>query len=159
MMNLEARKQYMEILREKYLKADKKEKGKILDEYCRNTGQERKYVIKKFRYKVKLKEMRKKRKEYYDGYVKATLASIWKIFDYPCGQRLEPLLKTEIERLRRLKEINCSDETAKKLKQMGSATIDRRLRHEKEVLLLNRKTQEQESFVNSSGADKSERRL
>lgn len=54
MMNIEARKQYMETLRERYLKANKKEKGEILNEYCRNTGQDRKYVIKKFRYKVKL---------------------------------------------------------------------------------------------------------
>jgi len=138
-MNLEARKQYMETLREKYLKADKMEKGKILDEYCRNTSQDRKYAIKKFRYKVKLKETRKKRKEYYDGRVKATLAEVWKIFDYPCGQRLKPLLKSEVDRLRELKEISCSDETAYKLKKMGLATIDRKLKHEKEVLLLNRK--------------------
>ena len=61
-MNIEARKQYMETLRERYLRAGKKEKGQILDEYCRNTGQERKYVIKKFRYKVKLKEARKPKK-------------------------------------------------------------------------------------------------
>ena len=44
-MNIEARKQYMETLREKYLRANKKEKGRILDEYCNNTKQERKYVI------------------------------------------------------------------------------------------------------------------
>jgi len=43
-MNIEARKQYMETLREKYFKASKKEKGIILNEYCRNTKQERKYA-------------------------------------------------------------------------------------------------------------------
>jgi len=138
-MDIEARKQYMETLREKYLKAGKAEKGGILDEYCRNTGQERKYVIKKFRYKVKLKETRKAKKEYYDGYVKAALAAVWKIFDYPCGQRLKPLLKAETDRLRNFEELKCSDEVAEKLKKMGSATIDRKLKHEKEVLLLNKK--------------------
>src|SRR3990167_6627599 len=139
MMNIEAKKQYMETLREKYLKSNKKEKGKILDEYCRNTEQERKYAIKKFKYKVKLRESRKQRKEYYDGYVKIALINIWKIFDYPCGQRLKPLLETETEKLRNLKEIMCSDEVSEKLKKMGIATIDRKLKHEKEVLLLNRK--------------------
>ena len=138
-MNQEARKQYMETLRERYLKANKREKGGILNEYCRNTGQERKYVSKKFRYKVKLKETRKPKKEYYDGYVKVALAAIWKIFDYPCGQRLKPLLRTETDRLRNLKEIKCSDEVVRKLKKMGSATIDRKLKHEKEVLMLGRK--------------------
>jgi len=138
-MNIEARKQYMETLRERYLKAGKEEKGGILDEYCRNTGQERKYVIKKFRYKVKLKETRKPKKEYYDGYVKAALVQIWKIFDCPCGQRLKPLLEPETDRLRNFGELKCSDEVAEKLKKMGSATIDRKLKHEKEVLLLDRK--------------------
>jgi len=138
-MNIEARKQYMETLRERYLKADKKEKGKILDEYCRNTNQDRKYVSKKFRYKVKLKETRKPKKEYYDGSAKAALSQIWKIFDYPCGQRLKPLAETETDRLRSFGEIKCSDEIAGKIKKMSSATIDRKLKHEKEVLLLNRK--------------------
>lgn len=57
MMNTEAKQQYMETLRERYLKGSKKRKGEMLDEYCRNTGQERIYVGKKFRYKVKRKEV------------------------------------------------------------------------------------------------------
>ena len=136
MMNFEAKKQYMETLREKYLKGSKKAKSLVLDEYCGNTGQDRKYASKKFRYKVKLKEKgsRKPRGETYDGQVRAVLVKVWKIFDYACGQRLEPLLKDELDRLRRLKEIVCSDEIAKKLKIISSASIDRNLEHEKEVL-------------------------
>lgn len=139
MMDIRARKQYMDTLREKYLKSSKKGKGTILDEYCRNTGQERKYVIKKFRYKVRTKENRKPRKEKYGGDVKAVLVKMWEIFDYPCGQRLGPSIKDELERLRRQKEIVCAEETAKKLYAMGTATIDRKLKHEKEVLLFNKK--------------------
>lgn len=141
MMNKEAKYQYMETLRQRYLKGSKKEKGLILDEYCRNTGQDRKYSIKKFRYKVRLKrpEQRKPRKEYYDGYVRAALARLWEIFDYPCGQRLEPLLKTEIGRLRKLGEVVCSDETENKLKEITISTVDKKLEHEKEVLKLKRK--------------------
>lgn len=129
----------METLREKYLKGSKKEKGEILDEYCRNTGQERRYVGKKFRYKVKLKEIRKNHREYYDGETKAVLAEIWKIFDYPCGARLKTSLTDETEKLRILGEIKCSDEVADKLQKIGVATIDRKLKHEKEVLLLSEK--------------------
>lgn len=139
MMNIEARKQYMQTLRERYLKANKKEKGEILNEYCRNTGQNRKYAIKKFRYKVKLKETRKRRKEIYDGQVKTALVKIWKIFDYSCGQRLKTLIRDETEKLIKYEEIICSDEVLKKLLAIGSATIDRKLRHEKSVLLLNKK--------------------
>lgn len=131
----------MQTLRERYLKASKKEKGQILDEYCRNTKEDRKYAIKKFRYKVKLKkpEERKPRKEYYDGRVRATLVKVWGIFDYPCGQRLKPILEEETNRLRELGEIICSDKTADKLKNISMATIDRKLEHEKHVLWQKRK--------------------
>ena len=141
-MNKEAREQYMETIRENYLRGSKKEKGILLDEYCRNTGMDRKHVIKKLRYKVKLKskgEQRKPRKEYYDSYVKAALATLWEIFDRPCGQRLAPLLKTETKRLRFLGELSCSDSTAEKLTHMPSVTIDRKLKHEKEQRLRERK--------------------
>lgn len=94
---------------------------------------------KKFRYKVKLKEVRKNRREYYDGETKSVLAEIWKIFDCPCGSRLKTLLIDETEKLRKLGEIKCSDEVADKLKAIGIATIDRKLKHEKEVLLLSEK--------------------
>lgn len=127
----------MDTLREKYLKGDKSVKGRILDEYCKNTGQERKYVIKKFRYKVKSVETRKKREEYYDNTVKPVLVEIWNIFDRPCGQRMKPLIDDELDRLIELKEIQCPAEVATKLKKMSSATIDRKLEHQKEVLRLN----------------------
>jgi hypothetical protein len=138
-MDIRAKQQYMETLRKGYLEKTKKEKGMVLDEFCRNTNQERKYVIKKFRFKVKLKVERKKKKEIYDGDVKSVLADIWKIFDYPCGARLKPILIDETKRLRLLREIYCSDIVEEKLRNIGVATIDRKLKHEKEVLLLSQK--------------------
>ncbi len=151
-MDIEARKQYMDTLRERYFKAGKKEKGKILNEYCGNTKQERKHAIKKFNYKVKTKkkEERKNRACFYGGEVIAALAEVWKIFDRPCGQRMEEILKTETENLRSWKEINCSDEIADKLKKMKSATIDRRLNHEKEALKLKEKYRKKSSFLLSN---------
>lgn len=153
MMNFEARNQYMQALREKYLQAGKKEKGRILNEYCRNTGQERKYVIKKFRYKAGLKpegSARKARKAYYDGYVKSALVRLWAIFDYPCGQRLAPLLKDESAKLRALGEIECSDETLFKLQRITSSTIDQKLAHEKEVIRNKRKYASTRNFLIAS---------
>jgi hypothetical protein len=48
-------------------------------------------------------------------------------------------METELDRLRNLGELKCSNEVSEKLKKMSSATIDRKLKHEKEVLLLDRK--------------------
>jgi hypothetical protein len=42
-----SRKQYLQTLLSRYLRARKRQKGTILDEFCRNTGQNRKYVIRK----------------------------------------------------------------------------------------------------------------
>ena len=134
---MHSRNEYLRLLRERYLKAKAgKEKTQLLDEYCRNTGQSRKYVIWKIHRAVLKPKQRKKRKEIYDGQVKAALAKIGEIFDYPCGQRLKPLLETEIERLREFGKVEITDEVALKLKTMNPATIDRKLKHEREFLHL-----------------------
>lgn len=123
----------METLRTRYLKAGKTEKGNILNEYCRNTGEDRKYAIKKFRGKVAVKTARKTRTQYYGSDVTAALAKMWRIFDHPCGQRLESILRTETDKVRILGELVCSQETAIKLKKITSSTIDKKLEHEKEM--------------------------
>jgi len=47
-MDMHSRNEYLKVLREKYLQAKtRKEKSLILDEYCGNTGQARKYIIRK----------------------------------------------------------------------------------------------------------------
>ena len=135
---MELRNQYLKVLRERYLKAKaKKEKTQILDEYCRNTGQARKYVIRKMQFGVDLRpKPRRKRKQTYDGQVTTALARVWEIFDCLCGQRLKPILEVEIDRLIDLGELRVCDEVALKLKTMSSATIDRKLKHQREVLHL-----------------------
>lgn len=135
-MSIEAREQYFKVMRKRYWAAEgKRDKSRILDEYCKNTGQNRKYVITKMLsdQKRKPKATKKGKPVKYGGEVTAVLVDLWKIFDYPCGERLKPVIETEVERLRRLEEIRCSDETAQKLKEISSATIDRKLRREKEL--------------------------
>lgn len=153
-MDITSRNQYMKTIREQYLQTkSRKEKTFLLDEYCKNTGQERKYAIKKLHYKAGLKRegyTRKQRKEYYDSTVKSVLADLWKIFDYPCGQRLEPLLKEEAERLRKMGEIICSDETLKKIQKITPSTIDLKLSHEKEVMMNKRKYSSKRNFLIAS---------
>lgn len=83
-MDVHSRNEYLKVARERYFRArPKKEKSQILDEYCSNTEQSRKYVIRKINRADFRPKQRKKRKETYDGYVKAALAKIWEIFDYP----------------------------------------------------------------------------
>jgi len=139
-MNMDARHQYLKVLQGRYFMAKlRKDKSSILDEYCRNTHQNRKYAIRRIHSFSSAPKERRKRKHTYDGYVRAALAKLWEIFDYPCGQRLAPLLKTEVNRLRQLEEILISNEVAEKLTKIAPATIDRKLKHQREVLHLERK--------------------
>lgn len=139
-MDLHARNEYMKKLRERYCKADKKGKGRILDEYCGNTGQNRKYAINKF-WREPVKK-RRKRKALYANEIITALAQCWKIFDCPCGQRLAPLLKSEIERLRKFGELRLTNGTAENLKKISPRTIDRRLKGHKEAIGYKRKYQQ-----------------
>lgn len=136
-MDMHSRNEYLKVIKERYFRAKtKREKSQILNEYCCNIGQSRKHVIRKIRKADFRLRQRKKRKETYDGQVKAALARIWEIFDHPCGQRLKPLLEVEVDRLRELGEIEISEEVALKLKMISPATIDRKLKHQREFLHL-----------------------
>lgn len=138
-MDMQSRNQYLVELRTEYLKTkSKKKRGKLLDEAEKRTKLERKYLTQKLKPKSnldKLKTERKKKELTYNNSVKPALVAMWKIFDNPCGQRLEPLLKSETDKLRSLGELDCSDIVAEKLKAMSSATIDRKLKRTKEIEL------------------------
>jgi hypothetical protein len=139
-MDMRSRNQYLETLIPRYLKSDRKGKTSILNEYCFNTKQNRKYVIRKIQ-KMAFGEpkRRKKRAVQYGHEVGKALWKIWKIFDGPCGQRLQPLLETEVGRLRDIGELKVSDKTYEKLLYISSATIDRLLRPKKEGWKMQRK--------------------
>ena len=145
MMNMQSRNQYLLELRTEYLKTkSKKGRGWLLDEAAKRTKLNRRYLMEKLKPKSNMDKdgsQRKKRKQYYDNSIKPALVSMWQIFDRACGQRLQTSLNDETDRLRILGELDCSDETAAKLKAMGSATIDRKLRHQKEVERIRKKYQ------------------
>lgn len=129
---MRARNQYLSTLLERYLKAEKAQKGRLLDEYCRNTRQNRKYVIRKIsRMAFGLPRVRKKRAAVYGYDVRAALEALWRVFDFPCGQRLAPVVRAELGRLRRMRELAISERTAEKLLRVSPATIDRLLRPKK----------------------------
>ncbi len=96
----------------------------------------RKYIIQKIRsgklWPDPTKSKQRKRKRIYDTYFVDILIKCWEIFDYPCGQRLAPLLKDETDKLIKYGEIKCSFEIQEKLKKISPKSIDVRLRKHKE---------------------------
>lgn len=127
-MDMKSREQYLKALLGRYLKARKRVKCGILDEYCRTTGMARKSVLRKVRVLVQGEvRPRKKRAPVYGRSVRLALERLWEIFDRPCGQRLKPMVEEELDRLRAFGEVEVDNRTAAKLKRVSSATIDRLL--------------------------------
>ena len=135
-MDMHSREQYLERVREEYRKAGKKGKTRLLNEARKRTRLNRKVLIGKLAHAPVPKRRKKKRgprKRTYTPEVLGALVKVWEIFDYPCGQRLAPALRREVERLRKAKELVCSAEVAAKLRHISPRTIDRLLAREKQV--------------------------
>ena len=132
---MHSREQYLATLRQEYQRADKKQKSCLLDEARKRTGLNRKVLIRKLA-RPPLPPAGKRtrcRAKIYDAEVKASLAEVWEIFDYPCGQRLAAILREQVDPLRQLGELHCSDTVAALLKRASPSTLDRLLVHERTV--------------------------
>ncbi len=150
------KKELIKAVKPRYLKADKKEKSGILDEFCRNAGYDRKYAIQIFRadndYRRVAREGRKPRKKKYSSEVLSAAIKIWELLDYPCGARLKPMLAPTLESMLRHKEIYVSKDTKYLLKKISAKTLDRRLKKERQIRRLdrNRGTTRHGSLLKSS---------
>ncbi len=120
-MDMRSREQYLKALLGRYLRARKRGKSALLDEYCRNTGMARKSVLRKIAGLLKGQcPPRKRRRPVYGRPVRVALETLWEIFDRPCGQRLKPLVEEELGRLRALGEIEVDEKTCRHLQRVSS---------------------------------------
>jgi hypothetical protein len=144
-----ARNQYLHTLiteRGGYHLRSKADKTRLLDEYCRVTGEHRGAVSRKIRSGRYIHTMRqetgrqpvRRRATPYTKEVTRYLIQLWDIFDRPCGQRLTPMIRTELDRLRRFGELTISDELAAVLTAASSRTVDAKLKPHKEKERLHR---------------------
>lgn len=131
-MSLHSRQEYLQKVKKRYLKANADEKNKMLNEYCKNTKLNRKYVIRCLSPRTslvgKISKPRRARTCTYTNHEIYYLKKIWEILDYPCGQRLRPMLEEMINKLKFFKELSIPDDATKKLLKISSTTIDVKLK-------------------------------
>lgn len=130
-MSLPTRIEYLKKIKSRYLKVAREEKVKILDEFCQNTGYARKYAIRRLAPQntiAVLRTINRKRGCFYANEDIYWLSKVWEIMDYPCGQRLEPILPEMIDILISFNELVIPSSIAAKLKNIKSDTIDKRLK-------------------------------
>ncbi|WP_405825858.1 hypothetical protein OG705_34950 [Streptomyces sp. NBC_00838] len=112
----------------RYAEADKREKTQTLDWLCAATGWHRSHARKALLTASRPRPADPPRGQAkYDTDVVAALRLCWTVLDKPAGKRLAPALPELVPVLRRHKELDIDDATAKLLTEMSAATIDRRL--------------------------------
>ncbi len=121
--------EYVKAVRGRYLRASKKEKGRILDEFTQVVGCHRKAAIRLL-HRVSLQRQgrrRGRRRRYGDEVVNA-LRKVWEASDRLCSKRLKPFLGELVKVMRQHGELAVNAGLERQLCQMSPSTIDRLLR-------------------------------
>jgi transposase InsO family protein len=127
-----ARWEYFRAVYERYHKADRKSKRVMLDEFCLNTGYNRKYAIRLLNGPPPGRQpyrKRRRRRLSYGHQVLSILTAIWEAAGYPWSVRLKALLPTWRPWIR--KRFQTSPEMEKQLLRISARQIDRRLKAKK----------------------------
>ena len=146
-LKMKARQEVTAVTAGQYRGASKKEKRLLLDQFVSTTGYSRWYarlVLRHAGRRIQVDRQTvvlavrsgsggraRKRPRVYDEKVETALLKLWRIMDYICGKRLQPILPELVVVLERHNEFRCDQETRTKLLSISAATIDRLLKPER----------------------------
>jgi transposase InsO family protein len=157
-LNMQEKKAVTEEYKPRYKKAAKKEKTALLDEFTRLIGCHRKTAIRLLRADqvkqviayidgkpVKIKPEKKrpsnrKGKCVYSQEVINCLRLIWEFFWCKCGKILAPFMRQQMSHIAQRAAFGITADIAEKLKKISPATIDRRLKKDRDALRLKGKS-------------------
>jgi hypothetical protein len=127
-MSNTSRHEYLETIQPRYKKASKTEKNKILDEFCRVCGYNRKYAIRLLNEKSPPKcdwEKKKRgpRSKYNHPDLIEVLTKIWIATNLPCSKRLKIILPIWLPHY----PYHITEKVKESLLDISPATIDRLL--------------------------------
>lgn len=155
-MTTMGKRELLKVLKPRYIKATKKERGGMLDEFCQNTGYHRDYASRilqvGYDYNRVERVGRKSRAQKYDHAAMEVIVKIWELLEFPCGLRLKPNLVSTAQAMIRFKELVASPAILAALAAISAKTLDRRLQKEREErhLKKNRGTTRHGSLLKSS---------
>jgi len=127
-MSNTSRIEYLQSIRHRYRKANKSEKNKILDEFCKVCGYNRKYAIRLLNPKSPPfydweKRKRGPKKKYDHPDILKVLTKIWVATNLPCSKRLKAIIPIWLPHY----PFHITDHVKKALLNISPATIDRLL--------------------------------
>lgn len=122
---------YLELIRAKYKKANKVEKGAILVEFCEHSGYHKKHAIRLLNQKPSRRKrvlgQRGRRNQYPSQEYLAPLKRIWLATNQLCGKRLKEAMPMWLPHYKSAYE-TLSEEHYQGLLRMSASTIDRLLK-------------------------------
>jgi hypothetical protein len=132
-MSPKSKKEHLAIIVERYRKANREKKTKILDELCANLGFNRKYAIRRIRALIKPKNNSPRhspgpRSRYNDPSLLNVLQQTWLAAHMPCSKRLKALLPFWLPTALAFLRISLNPFQLRLLASISPATIDRILK-------------------------------
>jgi hypothetical protein len=116
------------VLRARYRLARKRQRGEILDEYCRTTGCHRKAAIRRLRAEPPGRGRPPGRPARYGRELVPILERVWRASDYLCGKLLQPVVPLLLTALERHHGLAVAPTARAALLAASPATLDRLLR-------------------------------
>jgi hypothetical protein len=133
-MSSGAVQEYAEAVRGRYRLASRKEKQRILDEFCETTGMHRKAAIRLLNRTLTPSTRRLGRPVRYGPEVTEALVKVWDVGDRMCGKLLVAVMAQLVEALERHDELQLTPTVRTALLEISAASIDRLLsRHRRRL--------------------------
>lgn len=126
-MTIDERLKYLRKMKKRYVKANRQERGRLLDEMEAVTGLHRKSLIRRLNGNLNRQPRARERDKTYGTDVTAAISVIAASLDYPCAERLTPNLKWIAEHMNRLGELAISKSVIEQLDKISISTVARRL--------------------------------
>jgi len=124
-MTIDERRKYLRKMKSRYVRANRKERGQLLDEMEAITGMHRKSLTRLLNSSLERQPRVRQRGRTYDKAVRDTIGIIAESFDYICAERLTPNLGWMAEHLMRHGELFFSPTVRQKLEQISISSTQR----------------------------------
>ena len=152
-ISTQTRTELLEALRQRYRRASKQEKAKILDEFVAVAGCHRKHAIRLLAGNHRAAPAAATvDRRIYDEAVREALVVLWEAADRICGKRLKAVLPRLVAALERHGHLTLDPTVRQRLHAASPATIDRLLAPERaktEALVLEEKLSKALAAVNA----------
>ena len=126
-MTINERRKYLRTMKKRYIKANRKAKGRLLDEMEAVTGLDRKTLIRLMNGSLKRKRRSAQRGSTYGPQVDDALRIIHESYDYICAERLTPNLVQMARHLAAHCELEATTVLLDQLQRISISSVERRL--------------------------------